>query len=373
MLKEDFHMRLNESNYKLTDADKALIERVQTAMKGDIPEGGVPNLREFLASPSAQVLIPKVILGKARLAQEMNPASLVSPFLKKIRMTNAGSMVIFPSFGPIRAYDVSEGAEIPEDTFDNQMHEGGNEIRVGKVGVRVRVTDELVQDSQWDIISMLVESAGRALVRHKEQKIYTQFEKHGHTLFDNLLGDPDAHTHGLGDDGNANDTLAPEDLLDLIIAMHNNDMIPTDVVMHPLVWGVLLKSDVATQLAVNPIGMTAMGSLGPKTVPALGPESIQGRIPYGLNIVLSPFAPLDRETRRYSMYAMDRNNIGVILQKQDLTTEEFDEPSRDIRNIKMIERYGIGILNEGRAIVVAKNLKLDTTHPKPVVVRTLAV
>lgn len=369
-------MQLTEASlrsYKLTDEDKKLIERVETAMRGEVPEGGIPSLKEFVASPSASVLIPRVILGTARRAMEMNPASLVAPFFKKIRMQNAGSMVIFPSFGPMRAYDLAEGQEVPEDTFDFQTHEGGTEIRVGKVGIRVRVTDELIQDSQWDVVAMLIEQAGRALVRHKEQKIFTQFEKHGHVLIDNLHPDPEAHSHGLGEDGQPNDTLSPEDLLDLVIAMHNNEMTITDLVMHPLVWGILLKSDIATQLAVNPIPFTSLGGQTVKTLPAIGPESVQGRMPFGLNVVLSPFAPLDKRTRRYSLYALDRNNLGVILVKQDLTIDRFTEPARDIQNVKMIERYGIGILHEGRGVVVAKNLKLEPTHPKPIIVKTQSV
>lgn len=371
-------MRLTEEqirNYKLTEEDKALIERVQIAMKGEVPEGGIPNLREFLASPSASILIPKVILGQARQAVEENPASLVAPFFKKIRMTNAGNMVIFPSFGPMRAYDVPEGAEVPEDTIDWQLHEGGTEIRVGKVGVRFRVTEEAIMESQWDLIAMLSQAAGRALVRHKEQKIFTQFELHGHVLFDNALRaqHPEAGTTGLGEDGQPNDTLSPEDLLDMIIAMHNNEMTPTDLIMHPLVWGVLLKSEVATYLAVDPIGFTSMSSRNYKTALRLGPESVAGRIPFGFNVVLSPYAPLDRKTKRYSIYCIDRNNLGVILQKTDMTTTQWNDPAKDIQDVKIIERYGIGILHEGKGIVVARNIKLDTTYPKPQVVRVLNV
>ena len=34
----------------------------------------------------------------------------------------------------------------------------------------------------------------------------------------------------------------------------------------------------------------------------------------------------------------------------------FDDPRVDIRKIKLRERYGIGILNEGKAIAVLKNV-----------------
>uniref|UniRef100_UPI003B97F048 hypothetical protein n=1 Tax=Klebsiella pneumoniae TaxID=573 RepID=UPI003B97F048 len=92
---------------------------------------------------------------------------------------------------------------------------------------------------------------------------------------------------------------------------------------------------------------------------ALGPESIQGRLPFNFNVNLSPFIPLDKKARRFDVYAVDRNNIGVMLVRDDLKTDSWDEKARGLQNIKMIERYGIGILNEGKGIAVAKNISMD--------------
>jgi hypothetical protein len=46
----------------------------------------------------------------------------------------------------------------------------------------------------------------------------------------------------------------------------------------------------------------------------------------------------------------------VLIVDEDITTEEFQDPRVDIRKIKLRERYGIGILNEGKAIAVLKNV-----------------
>jgi hypothetical protein len=43
-------------------------------------------------------------------------------------------------------------------------------------------------------------------------------------------------------------------------------------------------------------------------------------------------------------------------------TEEFDDPARDIRKIKIRERYGIAILNEGMAIGVIRNAYVRDNH-----------
>lgn len=93
--------------YQLTDDDK----KIYTAF-GDFLEGKtVPgfNFKDFLASPSAKVLIPRVIIGTMR--QAADPVYLASKFYKKIRLKN-GQAVMFPSIGVMRAHDVAEGQEI---------------------------------------------------------------------------------------------------------------------------------------------------------------------------------------------------------------------------------------------------------------------
>jgi len=230
------------------------------------------------------------------------------------------------------------------------------EVRVTKSGVRVRVTDEMVQDSQWDVVSMLVEQAGRAMARHKEQKCFNQFSKHGHIVFDNSDPRPEARTTGLAWDGTFNNTLAVEDVLDLIITVMSNEFNPTDLLMHPLAWTTFAKNGLLGSLGKPPEAPNASFKLGP--------DSIQGRIPFAFNVQLSPFIPLDRTNKTFDFYCVDKNNIGVLVVREDMSTDKFEEPARDIYNIKVKERYGVGILNEGRAIAVAKNISLDKSYPE---------
>lgn len=348
----------------LNEYEQMVMESFERLAEGDSPADEF-RLKEFLATPSAQVLIPRVIVGAMREAAE--PLYIGTKMLQKIRLKSGQSM-IFPSIGIMRAYDVAEGQEIPEDTIDWQTHETP-EIRVGKSGVRVRVSDEMISDSQWDIVSMLIKQAGRAMARHKEQKAFYQFRKHGHTVFDNYLSDPRAKTTGLDKNGTMNDTFSAEDFLDLIIAVMANEYTPTDLMMHPLAWTVFAKNELMGTLQANPYGNYPVK--GNPTNLKLGPESIQGRLPFNFNVNLSPFIPLDKKARRFDVYAVDRNNIGVLLVKDDLKTEEFDEPARGLKNLKMIERYGIGVLNEGKAIAVAKNISMDKSYAEPMLINNV--
>lgn len=345
--------------YQLTEDDTKVFKAF-----GDVLDGkNVPgfNFKDFLASPSAKVLIPRVIIGTMR--QAADPVYLASKFYKKIRLKN-GQAVMFPSIGVMRAHDVAEGQEIPEETVDWQLHKNSL-IHVGKSGVRVQYSDELQSDLEFDLISVLLQEAGRAMARLKEQKAFDEWLRHGWTVFDNSLRAqiPEAGTTGLDFEGNLNDTMSIDDLLDIIIAVYNNEYTPTDLIMHPLVWTVFARNGLTGSLTA-PFDRETKREM-PNAQFKLGPESIQGRLPFSFNVNLSPFAPIDRAAKTFDMFCVDANNVGVQIVKDELKTEEFRDPSRDLNNVKIIERYGFGTYNEGRAICSAKNISMARSFATP--------
>lgn len=351
--------------YILTDEDNKVLTAFMDSLEGKKVPGF--NFADFLASPSAKVLIPRVIIGTMR--QAADPVYLASKFYKKIRLKN-GNAVIFPSIGVMRAYDVAEAQEIPEETIDWELSKN-NTIHVGKTGVRIAYTDELKSDLEFDLISVLLQEAGRAMARLKEQKAFDEWLHHGWTVFDNAQKDrfPEAGTTGLDFEGNFNDTLSIDDLLDLIIAVYNNEYTPTNLIMHPLVWSVFARNGLTGSLTA-PYDREVKREL-PNASFKLGPESIQGRLPFAFNVDLSPFAPIDVFNKTFDMFCVDANNVGVQIVKDELKTEEFRDPSRDLNNVKVIERYGFGTYNEGRAICSAKNISMAKSFATPERVYTI--
>lgn len=351
------------ASYSLTDEDAEVMKLFDKMTSGEQVPGF--TLNDFLASPQAKVLIPRVVIGTMRKAAD--PIYLASSFYKKVRLKN-GQAVMFPSIGVMRAHDVAEGQEIPQETLDWQLHKGSL-ITTGKSGIRVQFTEELIKDCEFDIVGMMLSEAGRAMARHKEQKAYHEWLTHGWTVFDNNLRKKDpvkfaqAGTTGVDFNNVLNDTISVDDLLDLIIAVYNNEYTPTDLIMHPLAWTTFAKNGLTGALTA-PYDREAKRET-PNAGFKLGPDSIQGRIPFAFNVNLSPFAPLDKTAKTFDMFCVDRNNVGVQLVKDDLKTEEFRDPSRDIRNVKCIERYGYGTFNEGRAICSAKGISLAKSYPIP--------
>jgi hypothetical protein len=319
-----------------------------------------------LATPQAKILIPRIIIGAMRKAAD--PIYLASNFYKKVRL-KSGQAIMFPSIGVMRAHDVAEGQEIPQETIDWQTHKGSM-ITVGKSGVRVQFTEELMKDCEFDIVGMMLSEAGRAMARLKEQKAFVEWQEHSWDVFNNTLRqeDPinnaDAGTTGVDYNNVMNDTLSVEDLLDVLIAVYNNEYLPTDLVMHPLAWTVFARNGLTGALTTGMSERRAVGE-APNSSFKLGPDSIQGRLPFAFNVNLSPFAPIDKDAKTFDIYCVDANNVGVQIVKDDLTTEEFRDPARDIRNVKTIERYGFGTFNEGRAVCAAKSISMAKSWPTP--------
>jgi len=344
--------------YVLTQDDLAYFQKFQDVAQGKEVKGFA--LKDYIASPQATVLIPKIIVGAARRAAE--PVYLASKFFKKVRAKN-GTLMITPVIGTMVASELAEGQAPPIQGLDVELMQQQQFVTATKKGIRVQITEQYINDSQWDLVTYLIEEAGFAMARLKEQLACIEFSKRGWTVFDNAIRatHPEAGTTGLNYNGNFNDTLSIDDFLDLIIALMNNEKTPTDVLMHPLVWTVFARNGLTGALS-GPTDSTATIQSPNKSFP-IGPQAVQGRLPFGLTVNLSPFVPIDTINRRFDMYVIDRNNVGVMVVQDELRTDEFRDPVTDIYNFKMIERYNYGTFDEGRGIAVAKNISMDKSYP----------
>jgi hypothetical protein len=360
---------INVKDLTLSENSMGVLKRMQRQLDvsedwTQIPKGELVSVKEALTTQDASILIPRVVTGMMREAAE--PIMIGSQLLQTVRLTE-GRSIEFPSIGAMRAHDIGETQSYLEETVDFQLHRT-QEVKVGKSGMVVRVTDEMINDSQWDVIGILVRKAGEAMARLKEEKIFIQFSKHGHIVFDNDIRQkyPEAGTNGYDIDGHMNNTMSTEDMIDMFIAVMTNGYQPSDLIMHPLTWSVFFKNELIESLSYAALGGSQITNL------QISPESVQGRIPFSININFTPFAPFNFETKKFDMYVVDKSNIGILLVKDPLSTEQFDDPMRDIQTIKVKERYGIGVLNEGKAVAAARNLAFAKSFPTPERIRIVS-
>jgi hypothetical protein len=337
--------------------------------------------------------MPKVISNIVKEAQE--PLLVGTSLLQRINYSY-GQTITFPAVGALVAADIAEGQEYPERSL--QM--GGSTVtaNIGKSGVAVKVTDEMIRYSQFDVIGMHLRAAGRALARHKEVKIFNLIRSLGVPVFDNVS--PTSSLKGVttGRDlsGSGNGSVTMDDVFDAYAQIITQGFFPNTLLMHPLTWTMFVKDATLRSFVLNngggaffatwtgnpagraPWDNSSQGGLGVSSGQSITPpDATSGAQPSPLadypqtinsapmlpgymnipfRIIVSPFVPYDPRRKLTDIYMFDSSELGVLIVDEEVTTEEFDDPRVDIRKIKLRERYGLGILNEGKAIAVMKNV-----------------
>lgn len=322
------------------------------AEDGRIDEDNRVTIKEAFSSPDAPMLFPKVISRALKEAAE--PQLLVTPLLSTVRL-GKGRSLEFPAVNAIQASEIPEAQEYPEQAlaFARQV-----EGKVSKKGVKVAFTEEVIADSLWDIVGLHVRAAGRAMARLKEQIALSRFRDAATVVFDNEDADFD-DTTGRGIDGAFNDTLTWNDAVDMAAVLIAENHVPTDFILHPLMWAVFLK-DAHYQFG----GVSANNAWNFNTGSTSG--AANNTAPLGLNVLVSPFvsftAKTDSAPAKSDVFMIDRNEVGVLLVRDDMSTDEWTDLTRDIRSLKMKERYDIVMLGDGEGITAAKNVNLDRNY-----------
>ena len=379
---KDFESGKTDKRPSVNQKTLDLTEKMIRNIYGDYSKGSA-TIREALMSTDTVRLIPKVIEGQLREAAE--PEYLASKFMNVIHVEGNNSAVyVVPVVGEIFASEVTGGGRYNEQNLDfNTVENGQLEIRVKKYGLKVTISEEAIQDSSWDIYGINVRKMGRAMARLKEENCFNAFSNHGHILFDNDKREqfPEAGTTGRDADGSYNDTLSVEDFLDLVLALMGNNRVPTDIIMHPLTWVIFARNSmIGNGLTfgafggnqVHPWGATQgtpgfaglSSEEGPQKL-IMRPDQVQNRLPVPLAINFSPFVRFDKLKKRFDMYCIDRSEVGVIVEREGLSTDDWNDPERDMRMLKVKERYGVGILDNGKGITVARNIAVAPTYPLP--------
>lgn len=367
------------------------IQSVRTLFKqgGVSSEGAQITLRDALSTPDAPVAFKRVI---TEIVQEaIQPLLIGERLLDRISFPGASNQVTFRTFGAIGSEDLSmaEGQEYPEVSMATGQ---GNFIaNIGKHGIAVSVTEEMLRYSLWDIVSMHVRQAGYALARHKERQIFNLINSIGVRVFDNQ--DPTkaqiGRTSGRDLTGAGNGSFTMDDLFDMYAAHVERGFNPDTILCHPLAWSTFAKDPVMREFALSSGSMSGWFNTMPTNVsPALpanwekvgkmaGPsprdpskeqrEGTQKSVftfpdysPLsGVKVLASPHVPFDATKKTTSILMLDSKNTGAIIVDEAPHMEEWRDPARDIYKIKIRERYGFGLYHDGLGVSVASNVSIE--------------
>ena len=389
------HGKINDfvsfDELKTNVKDHATMEYVWRKGRDPISGKNV-NIKDALSVPDAPLLLPKVISNVVREAAE--PLLVGTSLLQRINYSY-GQTITFPAVGALTAGDIAEGQEYPEQ----RLAMGGASVtaQIGKSGVAIKVTEEMVRYSQFDVIGMHLRAAGRALARHKEVKIFNMIKKLGVCVFDNVT--PALSTKGVTTgramDGSPNGSVTMDDIFDCFAQVMTQGFMPDTLLMHPLTWVMFVKDPVLRAFALQNGGGTffanwtgqvnqqyaanaSQGGLGigagqniveggnaagvaASPLTAYNPQMNSGPVLPGyagmtFRILVSPLVPFDPRRKLTDIFMFDSRELGALIVDEEVTTEEFMDPKVEMRKIKLRERYAVAILNEGQGVAVMKNV-----------------
>lgn len=371
--------------------DQVALEYVWRTGKDPVSGKGV-KISDALSVPDAPLLLPKVISNIVREALE--PLLVGTSLLQRINYSY-GQTITFPAVGALTAADIAEGQEYPEQ----RLSMGGATVTasIGKSGVAVKVTEEMIRYSQFDVLGLHLRAAGRALARHKEVKIFNLIKNLGVCVFDNARPTQSMKgvTTGRALDGSPNGSVTMDDVFDCFAQVMTQGFMPDTLLMHPLTWVMFVKDPVLRAFALMNGGGTFFAnwtgqvnqqyaananqgglgigagqniveggnaaSLAASQLTAYNPMMNSGPVlpnylGMSFRIIVSPFVPFDPRRKLSDIYMFDSRELGALIVDEDVTTEEFMDPKVEMRKIKLRERYGVAILNEGQGVAVMKNV-----------------
>lgn len=322
----------------------------------EVEKEGRLTIQEAFSTPDASILFPKVIQNVLEEAAE--PRAITTPLLSVIR-TDARA-VEFPAVGALRAGEVPEGQEYPDQSlvFTRRL-----EGKVSKKGLKVPITDETIQDSQWDIVGLHLRAAGRAMQRLKESIAQSRFEEESVVELDNSGGAGTYETTGVdnADPAVANGTLSLMDIITLAGSLIAEERNFTHMIMHPLAWVILAKDPVVRQFQIYG-ARDVYEARVPQGRNLYDDKAFLSMFPWVPSIILSPYVKWDDSGAAplTDIYAIDAEDIGSILVREEMVTEKFDDPRRDIQTLKLKERYDIVVYGDkqirmAQDVVVARN------------------
>jgi len=379
-----------------------------------IPEElkSIPEIADTVTSKDLTRFIETSISRVVRDAIE--PELVVVPNLfTDIRYEGPGRQVEIGSLGAFHAAEVPEGGEYEEVEFNFGE---GHMIQVGisKHGLKMRVTEEVIEDNLFDVFGLWLRMAGRALARHKEEYGIKLVNDMGIDVFDNSSPSTAdiGSCSGRGIDGAQNGSMTVDDIFEMYAYLYLRGFAPDTLLMNPLSWKVFMTDPETREiifkgatLATNrlPGGSyskafgTGFAGLGARTtatgrgfdsstggddnrvagnnpfVTSLNPlgatfQIAPSYLPSPLRVIVSPHvtyktATVGSATKHVADIIMaDSSRCGLLLSKEEPSIDEWNDPERDIRAMKIKERWGMGLFEQGKGIAVARDVVIEKNY-----------
>lgn len=352
-------------------------------------ELAVKYANDVVTSQWYRNMIPSVVSNVIR--EPITLGNPITQLLTPVRFKN-GTSIKFPAINAAGHIDcdMGEGEEYPE--LDLDMN-GSVTATIGKCGIGLNFTEESIRYSAFDVIGLHARQAVDVLRRHKEKKAAAQIFSIGTVYINNDSGSA-LHSKGRGQDGNYNNTLIVDDIVDASLNAFQEGWRLDTMIVNPLAWQIFAKDPILReqffrglaggsfvqipngspanfpQLGVNtPYGK----NVGPSTAVGLSNPSasslsftVPGYGGFGFNVILSNYAPI-RFDPSLGLYITDiamiqADQAGLLVIDEELTTEDWKDIPRDGLRMKFRERYSIVNVNQGKAGRILKGIRVAPAY-----------
>lgn len=290
------------------------MQLIITVLSISIFKMGFKHITEYISTEDGTegtILIPKLIFSTLIPAvnKALLPRELASMVLGPSQIQGSSMTINLESPNTLDIRQVSEGAEIPLDNIDIDTVT----VRPVKYGVAVRITREMIEDSQFAMFEKNLVVVGKRFA-----------EKETELIISALVAGTGATTAGGAAITIANITESMQDLED-------NDYNPTDILIGTEVLNDLRNID--TFVEAQRAGDTEMLTTGWK-----------GNI-YGLKVTLfSSNATSDPSTYKKYAFVIDRTEAYLIAIKRDITVENYNVPTYDMQGAAITMRISVHVL-----------------------------
>jgi len=357
------------------------------------------NVKDMLATPNANVWMPKVVEEIVREPQE--PLTIVPQLLDQIPYDPAAKITML-GMGAITAADIPEGGAYPERML--QLTPGNITVNVSKSGVALKITEEMVMASNFPLINMHILAGKRALDRHKEKKGMNWITGMGVSLFDNISPTTSIFgpCTGRAISGLGNGSSTVEDLHKGYAHVMMQGFVPNVLLMHPLAWSMWMLDPMLQTIVKNtgngqwfqnasparqalPWKNASQGGIGlgsgrgvytpggnaagaSATAPIDIDQTLQSKaqipsyFPHPLTVIVTPYVPFDEDNNTTDIFLLDSMNLGAMFVQHGVEVDEWEDMSVDITKIKLKERYGFYIYEDGLGIGVFRNVSIKANE-----------
>ena len=365
------------------------------------------ELKDLVTREDLMRFMPQVVETVVREAIEPN-LFIVNKLFQQITIEQ-GSRIQIGALGALEAGRVGQAGEYPERMLDL---DGGDMIAIttDKYGLKISLTEEVVKQNQFDVVNVWLRAAGKALARCKERLAAKLINEMGYKIFDNAVPSDSyaGSTTGRDITGTPNGSMTANDTFELYAYLLNRGFAPDTLMMHPLAWKTFMTDTEMREVVLGnatvamakggqsaPNWGTGFGGYGLRTggtgTQTTSGNSVKGPnawsqtlnplgatwqvapnyLPTPLEVIVTHYVPFTYGAQGIerldtgcmtNVIMVDSDNCAVIGQSEQVVTDRWTDPERDIANIKMREQYGMAVLEQGKAIAKASNIAIAKNY-----------